>query len=99
MTEFVLMIGLLVGTAVVVLQLCARRRFVLTPVFHFEKRLHPMQFRRLRSEDIEQCLEIYRLNEPGRFPPEMMGQFWMTLTNGTVYTLVLEEEGRVVESD
>lgn len=34
----------------------------------WEGRLAPLTFRRFKIEDLPQCLELYRLNEPGRFP-------------------------------
>jgi hypothetical protein len=47
-------------------------------------RLKPSTLRRLDPEDIPQCLELYRLNEPGRFPAGSYQQQYLdSLTSDT----------------
>ena len=53
-----------------------------------------MSFRKYKPDDMAQCLEIYSLNEPGRFP-KLDPSYETTLKQGTAYTLVAEKEGRI----
>jgi [ribosomal protein S18]-alanine N-acetyltransferase len=58
--------------------------------------LSPLRFRKYRRSDLEQCLELYRLNEPGRFPPGKLNDYWRVLANESAYFLVLEECDRII---
>jgi N-acetylglutamate synthase-like GNAT family acetyltransferase len=58
--------------------------------------LPSLQFRRYRDSDLEQCLEIYRLNESGRFPEGILNRYWRLLADHGAYFLVLEQDGRIV---
>lgn len=49
-----------------------------------------------QPEDFEVCLEIYRLNAPGRFPPEVVRECEVTLQKADGSMLVIEKSGRVV---
>ena len=62
----------------------------------WEGRLRPMTFRRFDIADLPQCLEIYKLNEPDRFPKGVISQYEDCLRGGRTYTLVAEHEGRIV---
>jgi len=64
----------------------------------WEGRLKPLEFRRFSAADLPQCLELYRLNEPGRFPEGVIGQYEENLKAQKSYFLVAESEGRVVAS-
>lgn len=46
--------------------------------------------------DLAACMEIYRLNAPGRFPPEVERTFEQMLTKDEHSMLVVELDGRVV---
>lgn len=63
-----------------------------------EGRLSPRTFRRFDPADLPQCLELYALNEPGRFPMGVKPQYENSLTEGHAYHLVTEDEGRIVAS-
>jgi len=54
-----------------------------------------MRFRPYSPADREQCLELYRLNEPGRFPEGVLEDYNRVL-EGTGYILVLEQGGRII---
>jgi len=57
----------------------------------------PSSFVRLyEPADFEPCLELYRLNEPGRFPEGVIPQFEKSLREDRVLRLVIEEAGTVV---
>ncbi len=45
----------------------------------WQGRLSPMAFRRFVPGDLEQCLELYRLNAPGRFPEGTLRDYWNTM--------------------
>src|SRR5262245_436440 len=68
---------------------------ILNPTL-WKSRLSPMRFRRYQPDDLLQCVELYRLNEPGRFPPGMLKYYWEILADQSVYFLVLENDGRIV---
>jgi len=55
-----------------------------------------MPFRRYQPADLQQCLEIYELNRPGRFPDKMEPSYARVLEEQTSYTLVAERDGRIV---
>ncbi len=61
-----------------------------------EKPLPAVQFRRYRENDLEVCSEIYRLNEPGRFPDGYYGHFRDFLARSQALFIVAEVEGRVI---
>lgn len=48
------------------------------------------------SGDLQSCLEIYRLNAPGRFPDEVEQEFAAVLEKNDGSMLVIESDGRVV---
>lgn len=58
-------------------------------------RLRKLTFRRSEEEDIPRCIELYQLNEPGRFPPNGLADFEKAL-RGDSYHLVTELDGKVV---
>ena len=47
-------------------------------------------------EDTQACLEIYQMNAPGRFPPEVEQEFEKVLKRDNGSMLVLEHKGRIV---
>ena len=51
-------------------------------------RLPPMLFRRFAPADLDRCLEIYALNEPGRFPAGVNEDYRRCLEGQTSYCLV-----------
>jgi ribosomal-protein-alanine N-acetyltransferase len=55
-----------------------------------------MAFRRIVPDDVEQCLELYRLNEPGRFPEGMLKSYWKALLKERAYFLVLPGQGQLI---
>ena len=55
-----------------------------------------MVFRRFEECDLNQCLELYLLNEKGRFPQGVIEQYRKSLAEGDSYYLVGEREGRIV---
>jgi len=61
-------------------------------------RLSPITFRRFVPGDLEQCLELYRLNEPGRFPGGYIETYKQSLLGGRSYYLVAERNGVIVAS-
>ena len=82
----------------------------LSRVFHFirgpnpvhpsvwEGRLSPMAFRRFEEADLNQCIELYSLNEKDRFPQGVIEQYRNSLAERDSYYLVGEKEGRIVAS-
>jgi [ribosomal protein S18]-alanine N-acetyltransferase len=60
------------------------------------KRLRPVHIRPYVPADLDACLELYRLNEPGRFPPGILPEFETYLREGLALFLVIEEEGTIV---
>lgn len=64
----------------------------------WEGRLAPLTFRRFEIADLPQCLELYSLNEPGRFPEGVIVQYEQNLKGQKSYFLVAESEGQVVVS-
>jgi predicted N-acetyltransferase YhbS len=60
--------------------------------------LSPVIFRRFAITDMPQCLELYALNEPERFPKGVSEQYEKCLTEQTSYFLVAEIEGQIVAS-
>jgi hypothetical protein len=54
----------------------------------WEGRLRPMIFRRFNIADLPQCLEIYKLNEPGRFPAGAIAAHEDCLRSERTYVLV-----------
>jgi N-acetylglutamate synthase-like GNAT family acetyltransferase len=76
------------------------RHFFLSPnplhPENWEGRLAPMTFRRFAIEDLPQCLEIYKLNEPGRFPAGVIDKYERVLRAQRTYVLVAEREGRII---
>jgi ribosomal protein S18 acetylase RimI-like enzyme len=61
-------------------------------------RLSPLTFRRFVSQDRAQCLELYALNEPGRFPKGVAHVYEESLDRGSSYFLVAERDGQIVAS-
>jgi hypothetical protein len=60
------------------------------------KRLRPVHVRAFAPADFEHCVELYRSNEPERFPPGILPEFERSLQSGTNLHLVIEEEGVIV---
>jgi predicted N-acetyltransferase YhbS len=61
-------------------------------------RLSPRAFRRFDRKDLSQCLELYALNEPGRFPEGVAQQYKKSLSEEHSYHLVTESDGRIIAS-
>ena len=59
-------------------------------------RLRPLTFRRFRPEDRAQCLELYSLNAPGRFPDGFLDQYESSLMQGSSYHLVAEGGDKIL---
>ena len=53
-------------------------------------------FRRFQVADLDQCIELYSLNEKGRFPEGVIEQYRESLAQQDSYYLVGEKEGRIV---
>jgi GNAT superfamily N-acetyltransferase len=62
----------------------------------WEGRLKPLTFRRFEVADLPQCMELYKLNEPGRFPEGPGDHYEDCLRSGRTYVLVAEDAGRIV---
>ena len=62
----------------------------------WEGRLSPLTFRRFQPEDVSQCLEIYKLNEPRRFPEGVLSEYEKCLREQSSYFLVAEKDGQIV---
>lgn len=56
----------------------------------WEGKLAPMTFRPFARADIEPCLELYELNEPGRFPPGGLPEYLSHLAQRRAYTICLD---------
>jgi len=72
-----------------------RLRWIVTPAAPTNRRLWegklcPMQFRRTVPSDLEQCLELYRLNDGGRFPLGYISRYFKSLSEQESYVLVLD---------
>jgi N-acetylglutamate synthase-like GNAT family acetyltransferase len=63
---------------------------------NWEGRLSAVTFRRFQIGDLPRCLELYKQNEPGRFPEGVISQYEKALREQSSYFLVAEREGRVV---
>lgn len=61
-------------------------------------RLSPLSFRCFNPSDLPACLELYTLNEPGRFPEGVKRQYEQWLKAQRDCVLVAEREGRVIAS-
>src|SRR5678816_2032909 len=61
-------------------------------------RLSPVTFRRFGPQDLPQCLELYALNETGRFPPGVAAHYEESLMKANTYFLVAESDGRIIAS-
>ncbi len=62
----------------------------------WEGRLAQLTFRRFQPADVSQCLEIYKLNEPGRFPEGVLSEYEKFLREQSSYFLVAERNGQIV---
>jgi N-acetylglutamate synthase-like GNAT family acetyltransferase len=62
----------------------------------WEGRLSPLTFRRFQISDLPECLEIYKLNEPGRFPEGVLDQYERRLREQSSYFLVAERNGHII---
>jgi N-acetylglutamate synthase-like GNAT family acetyltransferase len=62
----------------------------------WEGRLSPIIFRKLETADISQCLEIYKLNEPGRFPGGIFNEYEKFLREQRSYVLIAERDGKIL---
>ncbi len=83
---------------------------VLTRIYHFLKGpnpLHPavwkgrlpsISFRRFKTADAPGCIELYALNEKGRFPQDYIERYRQSLDAQKSYYLVGELDGRIVAS-
>ena len=70
-----------------------RNKFDLDPA---RRRMRPVRVRLFAPGDFETCIDLYRLNEPDRFPPGILPQFERSLQDGTALYLVIEDVGRVI---
>jgi N-acetylglutamate synthase-like GNAT family acetyltransferase len=57
-----------------------------------------LNFRRFVAADLPQCMELYALNEPGRFPIGVSESYKKSLTEQASYYLVAEREGQIIAS-
>ena len=64
----------------------------------WSERLPPIAFRQFAPQDLPQCLELYALNEPGRFPKGVAQRYEDSLKRGSSYFLVAECNGQIVAS-
>ena len=64
----------------------------------WEGHLKPVAFRRFVLSDLPGCLQLYQLNEPGRFPTGVIEQYRPSLAEGRSYYLVSEQGGKIVAS-
>lgn len=64
----------------------------------WDKLSSPCTFRKFEKKDFPQCLELFSLNEPGRFPKGVAEQYEKSLAGGNSYYLVTEADGRIVAS-
>ena len=83
---------------------------VLSRIYHFLKGpnpLHPavwkgrlpqIPFRRFKTADAPSCIELYALNEEGRFPQDYIERYRQSLEAQRSYYLVGELDGRIVAS-
>src|ERR1700727_2222695 len=60
-------------------------------------RIPRLELSPMAGADIGTCLELYRLNEPGRFPPNLIAEYQRTLEEGTAF-LIARIDGVVVGS-
>jgi N-acetylglutamate synthase-like GNAT family acetyltransferase len=61
-------------------------------------RLSPLTFRRFAPQDLPQCLKLYALNEPERFPEGMVRQYEKSLITSSSYFLVAENDTHIMAS-
>jgi hypothetical protein len=54
-----------------------------------------MSFRRFEPSDLRQCHSLYTVNQPDRLPPQD-NTFEALLRERTAYTLVAEENGKII---
>ena len=69
-----------------------------SPRFHVPDRRTPLPactLRALHADDHAACEAIYRLNEPGRFPPGVFPEFSAWLRDGRCAVLAAERDGRL----
>lgn len=60
------------------------------------KRMPAVTVRAYQESDFDVCSEIYRLNEPGRFPSGVLEEFQRSVRDGDrLRYVVIEDEGRV----
>src|SRR5256885_16783525 len=83
---------------------------LLDRIYHFIRGPHPLHpsvwrgrlsslsFLRFTESDLARCLEIYRLNESGRFPKGVIEEYEKHLTTQSSYFLVTEKDGAVIAS-
>ncbi len=57
-----------------------------------------MTFRPFAVPDLSACLELYKLNEPDRFPEGVISQYEKSLTDPTGCFLIAESDGEIVAS-
>ncbi len=60
------------------------------------RRMRPSQVRLYTPADFEDCVELYRLNEPNRFPAEDLPNFEKALHAGNALRFVIEEGGSLL---
>jgi N-acetylglutamate synthase-like GNAT family acetyltransferase len=62
----------------------------------WEGRLSPLTFRRIQAADVTECLEIYKLNEPGHFPEGVLNEYEKCVREQSSYFSVAERNGQIV---
>jgi GNAT superfamily N-acetyltransferase len=62
----------------------------------WEGRLRPLTFRRFNLADLPQCLDLYKLNEAGRFPEGAVDNYEDCLRSERTYVLIAEDGGEIV---
>ena len=60
-----------------------------------KSRLSPVQIRLYAAEDFAACRELYVLNEPSRFPPDVLQDFERSLQMDNSLTLVMVKDGLI----
>ena len=59
------------------------------------RRMSPSRIRLYAPADFEACVELYRRNEPDRFPVDGLPIFERSLNEGSVLRFVVEQDGEV----
>lgn len=63
-----------------------------------QRRLRPVRVRAYTPPDFDRCIELYRLNERGRFPEGILPEYESWLREEGALKLVVEDQGVLVAS-